>query len=200
MLGERFEEVRQAATAGEPAALDALWRDAQPALLRYLGPRAGDHAEDLASETWLRVMDSLAGFSGTEPAFRRWLVTIARNLLVDHVRRTRRRPETAVADLSLLPRPRSAADPLLDAAGDPAGVCAADWSLQDALTLVDSLPAASAELVRLRVVEGLDVAEVARLTGRTPGAVRVALHRALRRLGAEAAHRWPNSVTLSECT
>jgi RNA polymerase sigma-70 factor (ECF subfamily) len=48
-----------------------------------------------------------------------------------------------------------------------------------AIAIVRSLPAAQADMVGLRVLAGLDVATVADIVGRTPGAVRVAVHRAL---------------------
>ncbi len=43
-----------------------------------------------------------------------------------------------------------------------------------------------AEIIVLRVVAGLGTAEVARLVGKSPGAVRVAAHRGLRRLAGLA--------------
>jgi RNA polymerase sigma-70 factor (ECF subfamily) len=51
-----------------------------------------------------------------------------------------------------------------------------------ALELVATLPPAQAEMVMLRVVAGLEVADVARLVDKKPGAVRVAVHRALQTL------------------
>jgi len=51
-----------------------------------------------------------------------------------------------------------------------------------ALALVARLVPLQAEVIVVRVVAGLDVESVARLVGRTPGAVRVAAHRGLRRL------------------
>ena len=50
-----------------------------------------------------------------------------------------------------------------------------------------ALPADQAEMVMLRVVAGLDVATVASMVGKSPGAVRVAVHRALQRLSREFA-------------
>ena len=52
------------------------------------------------------------------------------------------------------------------------------------VALIATLPRDQAEVVMLRVVAGLDVADVARIVGKSPGAVRVAAHRALRRLAA----------------
>jgi DNA-directed RNA polymerase specialized sigma24 family protein len=51
-----------------------------------------------------------------------------------------------------------------------------------AARIVSLLPSAQAEVVLLRVVAGLGVADVARLLGRSPASVRVLQHRALRRL------------------
>jgi RNA polymerase sigma-70 factor (ECF subfamily) len=55
-------------------------------------------------------------------------------------------------------------------------------STAQALALVSELPRLQAEVILLRVVAGLDTESVARMLGRTPGAVRVAAHRGLRRL------------------
>ena len=51
-----------------------------------------------------------------------------------------------------------------------------------ALMLIAELPKDPAEIIMLRVMAGLDTNTVARIVGKTPGAVRVAAHRALRRL------------------
>jgi len=53
-----------------------------------------------------------------------------------------------------------------------------------ALALIASLPPEQAEIITLRVVAGLGAKEVAELLGKSPGAVRVAAHRGLRRLAA----------------
>lgn len=173
MLEERFEATITAAAAGDSQAFAALWRDAQPMLLRYLTVTAGVAAEDVASQTWLRVVESLASFRGTEPQFRRWLVTIARNLHVDGVRRDARRPVTLVEEPADFER---------DSAPDAAEIALDRISTASAVELVARLPAAQAELVMLRVVMGLDVAEVAEIVGKNAGAVRVSVHRALKKL------------------
>ena len=55
---------------------------------------------------------------------------------------------------------------------------------EQALALIASLPPEQAEVITLRVVGGLGAKEVAELLGKSPGAVRVAAHRGLRRLAA----------------
>jgi RNA polymerase sigma-70 factor (ECF subfamily) len=52
------------------------------------------------------------------------------------------------------------------------------------LSAVAALPEDQAEIIVLRVVAGLGAPEVAQIVGKTPGAVRVAAHRGLRRLAA----------------
>jgi RNA polymerase sigma-70 factor (ECF subfamily) len=180
-LGEAFPAVLAAAAAGDPNAFAQLWRATHPLLLRYLRVTAGDTAEDVASETWLKVMRNLDSFSGDEQAFRAWLTVVARNAARDHVRAAVRRPETPTADL---PPSRASVPSAADEALERLGT-------ESALRLLATLPPAQAEMVALRVVVGLEPVEVARIVGRNPGAVRVAVHRALatlaQRLAAGAA-------------
>jgi RNA polymerase sigma-70 factor (ECF subfamily) len=186
MLSDRFDEVLARAVAGEPDAFAEIWVDTQPVLLRYLRVHAGDNAEDVASETWLKVVGALDGFRGDEQGFRAWVVTIARNVHRDQVRRAGRRREHAYQPQDLAEQADRGST-----APDAADLTLERLGTDDALDLVRRLPGEQAEMVLLRVVVGLDVAEVARITGRTPGAVRVAVHRALRRLGELVADRAP---------
>lgn len=176
MLGDRFAEVLDRARRGDAQAFAELWRDAHPMLLRYLRVTAGDDAEDVASQTWLKVMESLAGFSGEEPGFRRWLATVARTTNLDRVRRAARRPERLLADVVDLAERTGSPAP------DTAAVADERFSTDHALRLVARLAPDQTELVMLRVVMGLDVADVAQVVGRSAGAVRVGVHRALRKL------------------
>jgi len=65
---------------------------------------------------------------------------------------------------------------------DPVAQVLEGRSTRAALALVAELPADQAEVVALRVLGGLEVAEVARIVGKRPGTVRVLAHRGLRRL------------------
>src|SRR3954452_16984279 len=93
-LGEASPAVRAAAVAGDPDAFARLWRATHPLLLRYLRVTAGDSAEDIASETWLKVIRNLGTFRGDEESFRAWLTVVARNTFRDQARASTRRPET----------------------------------------------------------------------------------------------------------
>ena len=72
MIGAAFGDTLARAQAGDEAAFACLFRDVQPALLRYLRVIAPE-AEDVAGDTWLQVVAGLAGFRGEEQSFRAWL-------------------------------------------------------------------------------------------------------------------------------
>jgi RNA polymerase sigma-70 factor, ECF subfamily len=173
MLGSSFEAVLAAAAAGDEQAFARLWRDLQPAVLRYLQVAAAPAAEDLAADTWLAVIGGLGRFRGDERAFRAWIFTVARHRAIDWHRQARRRPTEPIPAERLSQRP---------APDDPVGQMLEGQSTRAALALVAELPADQAEVVALRVLGGLEVAEVARIVGKRPGTVRVLTHRGLRRL------------------
>ena len=173
VIGEEFPAVLAAAQEGSEAAFAVLWRDGHPVLLRYLRVTAPDGAEDIAAETWIQVVRGLPGFVGDEPAWRSWLFTIARRRTIDEGRRRSRHPVSSYAELPAAYEPRT----------DDAGAQALEnLGTEAAIRAVSGLPALQAEVILLRVLAGLDTAAVARLVGRSPGAVRIAAHRGLRRL------------------
>jgi RNA polymerase sigma-70 factor (ECF subfamily) len=187
-LGERFPGVLAAAASGDAGAFADLWRATHPVLLRYLKVVCGDQAEDAASETWLKVVRALPSFVGDEQAFRGWLTVVARNHVRDVRRRAARRPEALTAE----PPP-----PVQGSAPDAADQALERLGTERALKLLASLPPAQAEMVALRVIVGLEPAEVGRIVGRSPGAVRVAVHRGLGTL-AEMLTSGPVTVVSDE--
>lgn len=171
-----FSVLLAAAQRGDENAIAALWRAHRPAVLRYFRVAAPPVAEDLDAETWIEVAKRLSTFTGDEDAFRAFLFTVARHRLVDWRRRTGRRPEVAVGDR------------LPEGAGPDASVAVLqDVGTSEALRLLSQLSPDQAEAIALRVVAGLTVEEVGRLTGKKPSAVRVLCHRGLRRLAARIA-------------
>src|ERR1700730_12680797 len=94
-----------------------LYHRESPLVLRYLYARVGDKttAEDLCSDTFCRAWDSWSRFGGDDSAARAWVMRIARNRLIDHLRQNRRvtfeelderhaatgGPETATARIDL---------------------------------------------------------------------------------------------------
>jgi RNA polymerase sigma-70 factor, ECF subfamily len=180
MTTSDFETCLVAAKQGDESAFTVLFRALQPRLLRYLRTVGGDLADDVAAETWLSVVRGLARFAGDEPGWQAWVFTIARARLVDAQRKAARLPIPVDSELHLGDR----AGPI------DVGACVEEmFSTEAALALIGCLPDEQAEIVLLRHVVGLDVAHTARVVGKRQGAVRVADHRALRRLAETLAQR-----------
>ncbi|HVU74541.1 MAG TPA: sigma-70 family RNA polymerase sigma factor [Mycobacteriales bacterium] len=170
-----LDDAVAAAAAGDERAFTTLYRAVQPPLLRYLRVVEGAAAEDIAAEAWLEVARRISSFSGDEAGFRAWIFTIARSKAVDRIRREARRPVEHIEDMPGL-------DP--SCPDDVAERVVSVLTTHDALRLIATLPPDQAEVVTLRVIADLDVSTVAAMTGKSPGAVRVAQHRGLRRLAA----------------
>ena len=171
-----FEELLRGAREGDQQCFGVLWRTYNPLLVRFLTGLAGrEDALDLASDVWLDVVRNLSRFDGGESGFRAWLFTVGRHRLVDLHRLRARRPQ----------RVSDPVDNEIGGAGDPADEFAAAESTDAAIRLIGSLPHDQAEVVLLRFVADLDVAAVAKIVGKTEGAVRVISHRGLKRLSAQ---------------
>ncbi|WJV51276.1 RNA polymerase sigma factor [Streptomyces flavofungini] len=165
-----------AAREGDETAFAAVYQWVHPGLLGYVRGIVGDEAEDVASEAWLQIARDLGRFTGDGGDFRRWAAVIARNRARDHVRRRLSRPRLSLTDGDALdvPAARDTADEVLES-----------LSTDDALGLVAGLPPDQGRAVYLGVLMGLDGPSAARVLGKRPGAVRMALHRGLRRLRAQ---------------
>jgi RNA polymerase sigma-70 factor, ECF subfamily len=172
-IGPGFPDVLAAAQDGDEEAFTQLWVDGNAALLRYLRVLALEAAEDIAADTWVHVIRSLPRFRGDESAWRAWLFTTARRRMIDQARRRARLADAPVHEL---------AASRLPAAADSADIALEHISTKAVIALLADLPPLQAEVILLRVVAGLDTEAVARLVRRSPGAVRVTAHRALRRL------------------
>ncbi|MFP5377506.1 MAG: sigma-70 family RNA polymerase sigma factor [Acidimicrobiia bacterium] len=144
-----------------------VYRHLAPAVLGYLRAQRAPEPEDLLGEVFLQVARDLPRFKGDDAALRRWVFAIAHNRLLDARRRVSRRPRLAdrdVPDGPAAPPP----DPL-----DP-----------DLVEALSRLTADQREVVVLRFVADLPLADVARITGRRTGAVKALQHRALEALSA----------------
>lgn len=174
--GTPFREQLAAIRAGDETAFAELWRSVQPSLLRYLRVVAQQAADDLAADTWLEVVRAIDRFEGDERGFRAWVFTIARHRHLDWRRATARRPHQWYDPPEL--------DTLVGGDDDPALAAETADATEAALRLIARLPATQAEVVTLRVVADLDVAQVARMLQKRPATVRVLSHRGLRRLAS----------------
>jgi len=160
----------ESARCGDDAGFRTLYRALQPRLLRYLRVRTTDTAEDVAAETWLQVVRDLHRFRGDADDFRAWVFTLARHRAIDAARAAKARPATVVAD---------GTEVGTGVVASAEAQAMEKMSTEQALRLVATLSPDIAEMVALRVIAGLDAGTVGDLVGKSAGAVRVAVHRAL---------------------
>ena len=179
---------QRSARATEDAALSARDSDGFGQLYEahagrsftHVRARVGDPdlAEDLTAQTFLRAWQSIERYRPLPGRpFIAWLFTIANNLVVDHYRRSRRELVGVKGD----PRDNGESDPER---------CALTGDLRDEIRrALARLKPEQQLVVTLRLVDGLDYAQISEITGKTPGALRVALCRALNTLRKELERR-----------
>jgi RNA polymerase sigma-70 factor, ECF subfamily len=172
-----FERVLAAARAGEGWALAELFRDLHPRVLRYLRTVSPDEAEDLTSDTWLDVVRALERFRGAEADLRALAFSIARTRVAEaRDAAARRLLDTERISQVSVTHDDGAHD------GEDLEVTLAGLDTESALARVLTLPLDEAEIVLLRVLGALSVAEVARTLEASQRKVRTLQRRALRRL------------------
>jgi RNA polymerase sigma-70 factor (ECF subfamily) len=131
-------------------------------------------AEDLTSEVFHRALRNIRHYQPVGP-FRAWLYRIAKNAIVDAHRR--KRPEPSLEEgLAIRDEGRSVADEVSER-----DLIGRIW------TAVDSLPAAQRTAMRLRFDQDLTNRGAGDLMGKTSGAVKLLVHRAVQRLRTELA-------------
>jgi RNA polymerase sigma-70 factor (ECF subfamily) len=162
------------AQAGEAEAFGRLYDQYSDTVYRYIYYRVGGRAtaEDLTSETFLRALRRIGTFTWQGRDFGAWLVTIARNLVADHFKSSRFRLEITTGEmLDANEVERSPEDSVLESLSNAA-----------LLEAVRRLNPQQQECVTLRFLQGLSVAETARVMGKNEGAIKTLQYRAVRTL------------------
>ena len=169
-----------AAADGDAAAFTSLFERLHEPLVRWFSTRlrAGErhHAEDLASDTWVKASKTLAQYDETRGTFEARLWGIGKHVLIDYYRRnsSRRSFEALTGDMLLYDAP---------CAGEGPEDAAARTSLAHMLAAeVNSLTAHQRECVVLRFYVGLTLEEVSSVMGRNVNSVKQLQLRAVRTL------------------
>ena len=171
--GPTSAEIRQLVERGQQGdrtALEELYLIHFDRIYSYLHMTVGNRhdAEDLTTQTFLRMLESIGKFRFQTAPFSAWLFRIAHNLSMDHFRANRRwQPEEDV------PEPhgseeRSAEDEAFQSIGR-----------QSMLELIDSLSQEQQQVLTLKFVFNFSNGEVATILGKTEGAIKSLQHRAL---------------------
>jgi RNA polymerase sigma-70 factor (ECF subfamily) len=180
---DRDRRLVEAAQA-DPARFEALYRKylAQVYSFAYYELRDHHEAEDATERTFLAALGSVGRFEErARPAdgeaastFRVWLFQIARNAVAERRRNLRRHPQAPIEAAA------NVADPL-----DVERAAVRNDEVGAAARALARLPGDRRRALVLRFVDEMSTREIAGILGRSEGAVRVLIHRALRTLARE---------------
>jgi RNA polymerase sigma-70 factor, ECF subfamily len=177
-IGDDLDALVGAAVDGERYAIEGVLRWVLPLVVRYCRARIGAQermfasADDVAQEVCLAVLTALPGYRDQGKPFLVFVYGIAAHKVADSYRSSARNRDEPVPEVP--DTPDLADGPEVQAMR----VEMARWMAK----LLDTLPEKQREILRLRFVVGLSAEETSVALGSTPGAVRVAQHRALNRL------------------
>jgi RNA polymerase sigma-70 factor (ECF subfamily) len=162
-FGTSFPEVLAAARQGAAWAWTGIYKELAPQVLGYLRASGAADPEDLTGEVFLGLVRDMARFHGDEAKFRSWVFVIAHHRLLDERRRRNRRPETLVA---------------VDPGGDNRPGGNVEHEALDSLgtdtvrRFIERCVPDQREVLLLRIIAELSLAEVAEVLGKSVGAVK----------------------------
>ena len=158
------------AQQGDREALEELYLLHFDRIYSYLHVSVGNRhdAEDLTTQTFLKMLESIKRFRWRSAPFSAWLFRIAHNVAMDHFRASRRwQPEEDV------PEPPGEEEPSAEAAA------LQSIGRQSMLELIEGLSHEQQQVLTLKFVFNFSNAEVATILGKTDGAIKSLQHRAL---------------------
>jgi RNA polymerase sigma-70 factor (ECF subfamily) len=156
---------------GDSKAVGELYTQHHEQIFRYIWSKVGDPnlAEDLTGEVFMRMVSRISTYRPAGVPFQAWLYRIARNLIIDHIRKATSSSSVSLDNTQII-QDRAASPPSL--VEDKMTID----KLQQALKQIDH---DQAEVIRLRFLVGLQVNEVAERLEKTVAAVKALQHRGL---------------------
>ncbi len=151
-----------------------------PKIYNYFLYRVGEQstAEDLTSETFIKIISKFDTFKGNNEAFTAWIYRIASNLITDYYRLAKRKiqvyfmPNDDLANLTNQEPLAESIDEKIDKHSQ----------LENIRQAINQLPLPEQELISLKYFEGLDNQTIAEILKVKPGTLNVRLHRTLEKL------------------
>ncbi|MFC2069971.1 RNA polymerase sigma factor [Chloroflexota bacterium] len=134
----------------------------------FLHYRNKTFAEDVTEEVFIKAWKAIDTCRGREDTFESWLYRIARNHLIDEIRKLKRRPSIDTDIIEVFTHNESNVASYLEQ--------------QELMTFIDKLPASQRQVVLLKFIQGLNNEEISRVMDKSQGAVRILQMRALENL------------------
>lgn len=169
-------ELVELARAGDREAFAALYRAYLPTVYKFLYYRLNGNkamAEDMTGETFVRALRKIGDYKVTGADFGAWLVRIARNLIYDNAKSARNRLEQLAEQF-----PESA----MGSTDSTEDEVVAGLEHKDVVKAIDRLSPDQRDVVTMRFLQGMEVAEVADALGKKEGTIRTLQFRGLKSL------------------
>jgi RNA polymerase sigma-70 factor, ECF subfamily len=163
--------ILERASRADPEALGALYDRYVDRIYKYIYHRVGqaDLAEDLTAQVFARMLEAIREGRAWRTSFSGWIYRIAHNLVIDHYRR---RGRAAFVELE-------EASPLVADEGDPLRKVEARLESEHLRAALGRLTEEQAEVIALRFLDELSIAEVAAMMNKTEGAIKALQYRAV---------------------
>ena len=174
---DALEQLIHRAQGGDSSAFGHLYEHFYDKIFRYVMFKTGDRidAEDITTDVFLRMLESIGSFKFQGYPFSSWLFRIAHNLIVDHFRRRARRQSAPLEEaMAVAGGSSSDVDHKIDV----------DLSVAEVYEAMDDLTDLQREVMSLRFAAGLSVKETAEAVGRKENAVKALQHAAVKKLRA----------------
>ena len=166
------ENLVHRAKQGDEEALAQLYESYFDRIYRYAALRIGNRmeAEDITQEIFLKAVRSIHTFKWKGIPFSAWLFRIARNEVIDTMRKKSKQPTVPLSQLPAI---------AVSSAGNPCPVAEGELDIEQLTAAIRRLTQAQQEVISLRFFAELSIAEVASLTGKRQGAVKSLQHSAI---------------------
>jgi len=177
---QHVRKLVERAQRGERAAIEELYLIHFDRIYSYLHVSVGNRhdAEDLTTQTFLKMLESIGRFRWQSAPFSAWLFRIAHNLAMDHFRARRRwQPEEEV------PEPAGSEEPSAELQAMQS------IGRQSMLELIQDLSPEQQQVLTLKFVFNFANADVATILEKTEGAIKSLQHRALASLQKQIAQQ-----------
>jgi len=163
------ESLVRRAQQRDQEAFAQLYEENFDKIYRYIVLKIGNktEAEDMTQQVFLNALKSISSFKWKGIPFSAWLFRIARNQVVDYLRKKTRRTVTPLEE------------PMVASNDDPQLIAEQRLNIEKLDSATKRLTPAQREVISLRFAGELPIAQVAKLMGKSEGAIKALQHSAV---------------------
>jgi RNA polymerase sigma-70 factor (ECF subfamily) len=138
-------------------------------IYRYVALKVGDktEAEDMTQQVFLKALESISSFKWKGVPFSAWLYRIAHNQIVDYYRRQNKQAATLHDEA------------LVVSDSNPQQMAERNLDIEQVMAAAQQLTESQREVISLRFSSELSTAEVAKIMGKSQGAIKALQHSAI---------------------